>query len=199
MHWYHDNNRLGVHLGVFTGRRFSYKYVENLSKQTYLYDEMAAYVPLHALATSLHSQAYSRKNLGTRPASAPTVETGPVWRLAPMRGRETVAMNNALAKAAELHDMLARDHALLGRLRLPPTNGSSRREGTAEFERGIALCFWLCWFPKINANSIVVRLIDFQEFRLPRRLRLLAMTMSSCVSLRAKRSNLVITFENDYI
>ena len=37
-----------------------------------------------------------------------------------MRGRETVAMNNALAKAAELHDMLARDHALLGRLRFPP-------------------------------------------------------------------------------
>jgi hypothetical protein len=56
----------------------------------------------------------------------------------------------------------------------------------------------LYWFPKINANSIVVRLIDFYELRLPRRLRLLAMTMFSCVSLRAKRSNLVITCENDY-
>jgi hypothetical protein len=53
-------------------------------------------------------------------------------------------------------------------------------------------------FPKINANSIVVRLIDSYELRLPRRLRLLAMTMFSCVSLRAKRSNLVITCENDY-
>jgi hypothetical protein len=45
----------------------------------------------------------------------------------------------------------------------------------------------------------VVRLIDFYELRLPRRLRLLAMTMFSCVSLRAKRSNLVITCENDYM
>jgi hypothetical protein len=53
-------------------------------------------------------------------------------------------------------------------------------------------------FPKINANSIVVRLIDFYELRLPRRLRLLAMTMFSCVSLRAKRSNLVITCESDH-
>jgi hypothetical protein len=44
----------------------------------------------------------------------------------------------------------------------------------------------------------VVRLIDFYELRLPRRLRLLAMTMFSCVSLRAKRSNLVITCENNY-
>ena len=43
------------------------------------------------------------------------------------------------------------------------------------------------------------RLIDFYELRLPRRLRLLAMTMFSCVSLRAKRSNLVTTCENDYI
>jgi hypothetical protein len=57
----------------------------------------------------------------------------------------------------------------------------------------------LYWFPKINANSIVVRLIDFYELRLPRRLRLLAMTMLSCVSLRAKRRNLVTTCENDYI
>ena len=57
----------------------------------------------------------------------------------------------------------------------------------------------LYWFPKINANSIVVRLIDFYELRLPRRLRLLAMTMLSCVSLRAKRRNLVTTWENDYI
>ena len=57
----------------------------------------------------------------------------------------------------------------------------------------------LYWFPKINANSIVVRLIDLYELILPRRLRLLAMTMFSCVSLRAKRSNLVITCENDYI
>gem|GEM_PF-2144665 len=55
------------------------------------------------------------------------------------------------------------------------------------------------WFPKINANFIVVRLIDFYELRLPRRLRLLAMIMFSCVSLRATRSNLVITCENDYI
>jgi|GEM_PF-3674521 len=54
------------------------------------------------------------------------------------------------------------------------------------------------WFPKINANSIVVRFIDFYELRLPRRLRLLAMTMFSCVSFRAKRSNLVITCESDY-
>jgi len=44
----------------------------------------------------------------------------------------------------------------------------------------------------------VVRLIDFYELRLPRRLWPLAMTMFSCVSLRAKRSNLVITCENDY-
>jgi hypothetical protein len=57
----------------------------------------------------------------------------------------------------------------------------------------------LYWFPTINANSIVVRLIDFYELRLPRRLRLLAMTMLSCVSLRAKRRNLVTTCENDYI
>jgi len=57
----------------------------------------------------------------------------------------------------------------------------------------------LCWFPKINGNSIVVRLIDFYELRLPRRLRLLAMTMLSCVSLRAKRRNLVTSWENDYI
>jgi hypothetical protein len=101
-HWYHDNNRLGVHLGVFTGRRFSYEYVENLSKQTYLYECIAAHVPLHALATSLHSQAYSRKNLGTRPASAPIVGTGPTRRPAPVYGRETVAKNNAPIKAGEL-------------------------------------------------------------------------------------------------
>ena len=55
----------------------------------------------------------------------------------------------------------------------------------------------LYWFPKINANSKVVRLIDFYELRLPCRLRLLAMTMLSCVSLRAKRRNVVTTCEND--
>ena len=57
----------------------------------------------------------------------------------------------------------------------------------------------LSWFPKINANPIVVRLIDLYELRLPRRLRLLAMTVFSCVSLRAKRSNVVMTCKNDYI
>ena len=62
----------------------------------------------------------------------------------------------------------------------------------------MGFCKRLYWFPKINANSIVVRLIDFCELRLPRRLRLLAMTMFYCVSLPAKRSNLVITCENDY-
>ena len=101
-HWYHDNNRLGVHLGVFTGRRFSYEYVENLSKQTYLYECIAAYVPLHALATSLPNHAHSRKNLGTRPASAPIVGTGPTRRTAPVYGRKTVAKNNTPIKAGEL-------------------------------------------------------------------------------------------------